>query len=84
MRSIFDVESTLDELKEELAEVLPGADQAMPLCHYTTPEGLLGIVDTKSIWATHYGHPNDREELAAGKEIISAEISRLAKASKWF
>jgi len=38
--------------------------QAQPklLYHYTTQEGLLGILEKASIWATHYRYLNDASE----------------------
>ena len=32
------------------------------LYHYTTAKGLLGIFNTKSIWATHVSYLNDEQE----------------------
>jgi hypothetical protein len=39
--------------------------------HYTTIEGLLGIVSTGGIWATHARFLNDTSEFKAGIEILS-------------
>lgn len=44
------------------------------LYHYTTPEGLLGILESGSIRATHVRYLNDRNEL---KNALSPEYMRL-------
>jgi hypothetical protein len=50
------------------------------LYHYTDQKGLLGILDSKSIWATHVRYLNDASEFVHGINIASqcvkdAEIS---------
>jgi hypothetical protein len=42
---------------------------AKPLYHYTTQEGLLGIVKNREIWATHTQYLNDRLEYKHALEI---------------
>ncbi len=62
------------------------------LYHYTTIEGLKGIVESKSIWATSYRYLNDTEEIRHGlkiiKEYVDSELRRAytknAKASLRF
>jgi hypothetical protein len=41
------------------------------LHHYTTPDGLLGIVRSKTIIGTHYRFLNDSLELVWGKEVVA-------------
>jgi hypothetical protein len=36
------------------------------LYHYTTPDGLIGIVETQTLWATDVFYLNDSEEFALG------------------
>lgn len=41
------------------------------LFHYTTANGLIGILGTGEIWSTAYYCANDESELAAGKGVLS-------------
>jgi hypothetical protein len=41
------------------------------LFHYTTADGLIGILGTSEIWSTAYYCANDESELAAGKGVLS-------------
>tara|TARA_Y100000034_G_scaffold101132_1_gene125174 strand:+ start:4906 stop:5871 length:966 start_codon:yes stop_codon:yes gene_type:complete len=43
------------------------------LCHYTSIEGLAGIVKNKQIWATHPYYLNDASELKAGLSYLFEE-----------
>lgn len=40
------------------------------LFHYTTPSGLLGILDSRKLWATHARFLNDAKELDYGLALI--------------
>ena len=50
------------------------------LYHYTTQDGLLGIVKDCEIWATHFKYLNDKSEIyhavELAKKIISSKISK--------
>jgi hypothetical protein len=46
------------------------------LYHYTDQNGLLGIVKSKEIWATHHQCLNDTQEFLHAKGLIRAEIDR--------
>jgi hypothetical protein len=59
------------------------------LYHYTTQRGLLGIVDSRSLWATNISHLNDstefdlslgliRESLSKGNDTSDAQAKRYA------
>jgi hypothetical protein len=48
-----------------------------PLYHYTTQSGLLGIIETRKIWATHTQYLNDRREFLHAVELVRKEIRRL-------
>jgi hypothetical protein len=39
------------------------------LYHYTTPDGLIGIVENRTLWATDVFYLNDSEEFALGIQI---------------
>jgi hypothetical protein len=51
------------------------------LWHYTTPEGLTGIIESNSLWATDVFYLNDSSEFMHGiniaREIIKKKISSL-------
>jgi hypothetical protein len=47
------------------------------LYHYTTQTGLLGILESKSIWATHSRHLNDSSELQLGIEMFKVALADL-------
>jgi hypothetical protein len=54
-------------------------DQAEPelLYHYTTEEGLYGILKNDSIWATHYRFTNDTTERQGALDFIMKELDQL-------
>lgn len=51
------------------------------LWHYTDWGGLRGIIDSRNVWATHYTHLNDTEELVRslklGKEFLVENLAYL-------
>jgi hypothetical protein len=46
------------------------SDKHDVLYHYTTMNGFRGIVDTQTLWATHYKHLNDSSELSRLTAIL--------------
>jgi hypothetical protein len=50
--------------------------QMVPLYHYTDAAGLLGILSSRKIFATHPRHLNDRNEFILGEGIIEEELQR--------
>lgn len=59
-------ENALDSLKQDLESLsLKHLDGATPprLYHYTDTRGLLGILDSQQLWATHAFYLNDATEL---------------------
>src|SRR5262245_58864537 len=48
------------------------------LYHYTSLGGLVGIVESKSIWATHISYLNDAAEVRYAIELLRAEILTVA------
>ena len=46
------------------------------LFHYTSADGLIGILQSGEIWGTAYYCSNDASELAAGKGILTREFLR--------
>jgi hypothetical protein len=65
----------------ELQEILVGGVVPATLYHYTSGEGLLGIVKGRSLRLSHTGFMNDRAETTAGLSIVKDETARVAK--KW-
>lgn len=53
------------------------------LYHYTTPAGLLGIVDKKEIWASHTQYLNDQREFRHAVRIIQEEIDTMKKRRRY-
>lgn len=46
------------------------------LYHYTTADGLSGILESKSLWATHASFVNDEEEIVGFYDLVLPEILR--------
>lgn len=44
--------------------------------HYTSAEGLLGILNSDCIWATHYRFLNDRREIRAAEDILQSHLAK--------
>jgi hypothetical protein len=53
----------------------------VPLYHYTSQSGLLGIIDKREIWATHTQYLNDRREYLHALEVVREEIDKLLVSS---
>lgn len=49
------------------------------LHHYTSREGLKGILQTNSLWATHFSNLSDSSELFVLKEPFEVDLSRAMK-----
>jgi len=47
------------------------------LYHYTTPQGLIGIVKSKTLWATHTMYLNDTQEFVKGLNIAKRILDQL-------
>jgi DUF2971 family protein len=75
----------LKDLKNELAALeartisdLQALQTAPPreLFHYTTVQGLLGIIGSNRMWATHAAYLNDASELAYAHSLFESAVSR--------
>lgn len=62
--------NTIDERMEERIVSMQGEKYPKQLHHYTTINGLKGIVEGKTIWATYAGFLNDMSELSYGDSIV--------------
>jgi len=49
------------------------------LYHYTTQHGLLGIVESKEIWASHTQYLNDAREFRYAIEIVREQIAEIKR-----
>jgi hypothetical protein len=47
------------------------------LYHYTTQQGLLGIIQSECLWATHCKYLNDKQEFRQGIELVKAALDQL-------
>jgi hypothetical protein len=76
---VTNTQALLEQMERELHE--PRRDDVAGglLFHYTEGAGLLGIVRERQIWATHYAHVNDVEELVAGERIVDDVAGRLLR-----
>lgn len=44
--------------------------------HYTSADGLLGILNSNCFWATHYQFLNDRREIRAAERIFQTHLAK--------
>lgn len=47
-----------------------------PLYHYTSPAGLIGIVETKRLWASSIQHLNDSTEFKHAASLVDHLLDR--------
>jgi hypothetical protein len=64
-------EKVYGELKARAA--IPVEEDGL-LWHYTSWEGLKGIVENRELWASHIAYLNDSEELAHGLKLLAEMI----------
>lgn len=69
------------ELKKRLEGVTRGRRPPARLYHYTTAEGLQGIVSSRTVWATNAAYVNDSSELTHGYRIVKAWLEAKASGS---
>lgn len=50
--------------------------------HYTTLEGFVGIVQSRSIWLSDYSYLNDKRELTHGVETIREVIAEMSQSKR--
>ncbi|MNO83586.1 hypothetical protein D3C76_749010 [compost metagenome] len=76
-----ETEAIFDECIANIIKVAlePSLTRPNHLFHYTNANGMLGIIDSRKLWATHYQYLNDSSELEYGyslaKEIIRGAIA---------
>ena len=61
----------------------PEVSNGLQLIHYTNADGLLGILNSKEIWATDATYLNDYQELLYAKRMIADYLQVLCDHSQW-
>jgi hypothetical protein len=74
MRDQTLIDSELQKIADDLRQLWPSSDVPQQLYHYTDSRGLIGILESKKLWATDINYLNDSMELRYGSEIISKAI----------
>ena len=75
---------------EEISKAEAAADGPPPdvLHHYTSAEGLYGIIESREIWATNVLYLNDASELSDAFKILTSELEsrplRLGERARWY
>lgn len=54
------------------------------LYHYTTPEGVLGILASKRLWATHIRYLNDPTEIDYTVNLVRTAVETRLRALEWY
>jgi hypothetical protein len=65
-------------VEEQNHQQLEGILEPKLMYHYTDQNGLLGILKTKSIWATHVRYLNDLQVITAGEDEFRQVMRELA------
>jgi hypothetical protein len=67
-----EAEQKAESLMNKLEQLLDTNDKdpLRPLYHYTSFEGLSGILKTRQLWLTHHKYLNDPSEIEHGKKIL--------------
>ncbi len=58
--------------------LVPGGGPGI-VYHYTSLEGFVGIVSSRSLWLSDYGYLNDKRELTYGTDLVSAAIQHISQ-----
>lgn len=81
--SNFDSASTIFENESWLNLHTQSNDKDyLELYHYTNYEGLLGIIQNRSLFATHYSALNDPQEIIHGRKLILSEVMECLSGAK--
>lgn len=49
--------------------------------HYTSLEGLIGIVESRSVWMTEFGYLNDRREVRYGVDLLLNTLRQMLQSA---
>jgi hypothetical protein len=61
-------------VRAELERAIPEAEATSPVFHYTTVEGLVGIVESDDLWLTDYEFLNDATEVRYGLNLLASVL----------
>ena len=61
----------------KVEKVEPNTKSVSSLCHYTNLAGLIGILESKQLWASNVAFLNDREELLKAGDFADEEMEEL-------
>jgi len=67
----------LDSLQSYSADLVQYLKSGQSLCHYTTLEGLIGIITGNDLWLTHSRYSNDNEEMNYGHRLVDEVLDEL-------
>src|SRR5438552_9400145 len=56
-------------------QITPSKNESRPIFHYTTAAGLIGILETKCLFATHAEFLNDSTECQLLKAILTPQLT---------
>lgn len=70
-KSFFSYDQGFEEIVKRYQKPLPNF-----LYHYSDPAGLKGIIENKTLWATHYNYTNDIEEVWYGIDLAIDEVEK--------
>jgi len=62
------------------AAIPPSRDDVEIVYHYTNTEGLVGILESRAIWATQAPYLNDASEIDHGEELLIGAVAPLLQA----
>ena len=70
--------NSLESYSHDLVQELRGGAK---LCHYTTLDGALGIIQSGDLWLSHLRFSNDDGEFVYGLDLACKELQSLAEAA---
>jgi len=68
----------LDSLASYSNDLLQQLSAGKHLCHYTTLEGALAIIEGGDLWLSHLRFSNDEAELRYGQDLVHDELAQLS------
>jgi hypothetical protein len=70
--------NSLESYSQDLVQELRGGAR---LCHYTTLDGALGIIQSGDLWLSHLRFLNDEEEFKYGLDFVGTELKKISDAA---
>ena len=68
--------NSLESYSQDLVQELRGGAK---LCHYTTLDGALGIIQSGDLWLSHLRFSNDDAEFLYGLDFVGAELTVMSE-----